>query len=139
MRPFFQNYLAGFVLLVIAIVLMILTGWIGLAYTILTFLFRLRLLDLLRGLNKLLLKMAVSIDQLGNVVMQELFNVIIIKKTSVDKFGNEDETISSVIGKNQLTNSLTKFGKFLNNILNALDRNHSLNSIESGRSVGMKV
>ena len=46
------------------------------------------------------------------------------------KFGDEDETISSVLGKNKLTKTLTKTGKTLDWILEKLDRNHSIESIE---------
>jgi hypothetical protein len=44
-------------------------------------------------------------------------------------FGNKKETISSVIGKNKLTNTLSPLGKALNAFLNYIDKNHSLNSI----------
>ena len=74
--------------------------------------------------------LAISLDQFGNVLMQGLFNVILIK-SNTNKFGNPDETISSVLGKNKLNNSLTFLGRFLDNILNRLDENHSINSIEN--------
>jgi 8-oxo-dGTP diphosphatase len=139
MKKLFNHYLSGFILFVISIALLVLTGWVGLAYTILTFLFRVRILGLLKGLNKLFLRMAVSIDQLGNVLMQELFNAILIKKESLDKFGSEDETISSVIGKNQKRGMLTGAGNALNWVLNKIDPGHSLNSIETGKRIGMNV
>tara|TARA_B110000967_G_scaffold209539_1_gene266150 strand:+ start:1476 stop:1862 length:387 start_codon:yes stop_codon:yes gene_type:complete len=72
---------------------------------------------------------AISIDQLGNVVCKELFNdVLILHKGTL--FGNPDETISSVLGKNKVKNTLTKTGKALDWILNKLDPNHSIKSIE---------
>ena len=72
---------------------------------------------------------ALSIDQLGNVVCKELFNDALITPSGIE-FGNPDETISSVLGKNKLNNSLTWLGKSLDWILNKLDPNHSINSIE---------
>lgn len=72
---------------------------------------------------------ALSIDQLGNVVCKELFNDALRKPKGVT-FGNPDETISSVLGKNKLTNTLTKAGRALDWVLNKLDPNHSINSIE---------
>jgi 8-oxo-dGTP diphosphatase len=39
------------------------------------------------------------------------------------------ETISSVIGKNSLTNTLSPLGKALNAFLNWVDKDHSFNSI----------
>lgn len=143
MKNFIKHYLSGFILFAISVFLMVLTGWLGLAYTIISYLFRFRLLELFRRLNKLFLQIAVAIDQLGNVMMQELLNAIFIKKASIDKFGSEDETISSVIGKNlgknQKGEMLTGLGKALNWLLNKIDPGHSLNSIEFGKRIGMKV
>ncbi|CAA0254832.1 hypothetical protein V2605_03440 [Tenacibaculum maritimum] len=72
---------------------------------------------------------ALSIDQLGNVVCKELFNDA-LRKPKGAIFGNPDETISSVLGKNKLTNTLTGTGRALDWVLNKLDPNHSINSIE---------
>ena len=44
-------------------------------------------------------------------------------------FGNKLETISSVIGKNSLTHTLSTTGKSLNRFLDWIDKDHSLNSI----------
>lgn len=72
--------------------------------------------------------MAVSIDQTGNTVCQELFNdTLIIDGYS---FGNPDETVSGVLGKNKLSGSLTTFGKLLDNILEKLEKNHTILAIE---------
>ena len=54
-----------------------------------------------------------------------------IKKAKAkSKFGNPDETISSVIGKNKRANALTKTGRALSFLLDWVDSNHSLKSIE---------
>jgi hypothetical protein len=73
---------------------------------------------------------AYSIDQQGNTMYHRMLNDFFIKRTSADKFGNPDETISSVLGKNKLTDSLTGMGILLANILDALDKNHVTKSIE---------
>lgn len=72
---------------------------------------------------------AISIDQAGNTVGYKMFNDILIKPNG-HKFGNPDETISSVIGKNKLRKKLSMTGKILDWILCKLDPGHSLNSIE---------
>jgi hypothetical protein len=74
--------------------------------------------------------LAMSIDQTLNVNLQYLLNDVMITNNSVDKFGNPDETISGVTGKNQLANTLTWFGKLVNSGLSRLEKNHSINSIE---------
>jgi len=62
--------------------------------------------------------------------MQHLLNdTLLIKNTNSYQFGNKKETISSVIGKNKLTNTLSPLGKALNAFLNYIDKDHSLNSI----------
>jgi hypothetical protein len=82
------------------------------------------------GRRKYFYNIARAIDQLGNVICARLFNSTLIKHYSIYKFGNEDETISSVIGKNKLVNTLTKLGIVLDCVLELLDRNHSLKAIE---------
>lgn len=72
---------------------------------------------------------AVSIDQMGNTIGAPLFNDIFIKVGGY-KFGNTNETISSVIGKNYRDNTLSRCGKLLRRILDFMDDNHSLKSIE---------
>ena len=46
------------------------------------------------------------------------------------KFGNRDETISSALGRNKRLGTLTRFGIFIDKILDKLDPDHSLNSID---------
>lgn len=75
-------------------------------------------------------RIAISLDQLGNVICAEPMNKILIEKHSLNKFGNPDETISSVLGKNQILCTLTTSGKILVNLLSIIDNNHSIKSIE---------
>ena len=81
----------SFILFLTATILAIILLPIGMIYS----LFRLKF-----HLKQYFLIIAIAIDQLGNVVMQDLFDDLMIKKEG-HKFGNEDETISSVLGKNK--------------------------------------
>lgn len=83
----------------------------------------------LKQYGKYFRDIALSIDQMGNVVCAPLFNLIMIKKGGY-RFGNIDETISSVLGKNKKLGTLWGAGRWLDKILNKLDKNHSINSIE---------
>ena len=74
-------------------------------------------------------KLALSLDQLGNVAMGRLFNDILIYPNR-DRFGDEDETISSVLGKNEINGTLRPLGQLLVDILDKFDKNHSIKSIE---------
>jgi hypothetical protein len=80
--------------------------------------------------KKYLYNIALGIDQLGNVICAKLFNLTLIYPSSIHKFGNEDETISGVIGKNKRLNTLTFVGRLLDMLLDIIDKNHSIKAIE---------
>ncbi len=119
------NPLIGILLFLISIVLFVFTGPLGLIFGLLQQLFT----KGLRGIGEYALQMAISIDQLGNVLMQHLFNWLWITKNGY-KFGNRDETISSALGKNKQLGTLTGFGRLIDGLLDIIDPNHSLNSID---------
>lgn len=75
---------------------------------------------IIAALDKYLFRIAKSIDQLGNVVCAELFDWMLVKKGKY--FGNEDETISSVLGRN--IDNLTIAGKCLVWLLNTIEKDH---------------
>lgn len=114
----------GFILLIIALLLSLVVLPVGFAFQIITALFR--------GIDKYLFRMAKSIDQLGNVVCEHLFNVTLIKKRGY-KFGNEDVTISHVLGINKKINTLTYTGKLLSKLLNLIEKDHVEKAIEYGK------
>ena len=121
-----MSLLMSFLLFCIAIVLLIFTTPIGFLYALLTQLF----FGKLKTLSVYFLEVAISIDNTGNVMMQHLLNdFLLIKQKDTYYFGNKKETISSVIGKNSLTNTLSPLGKALNAFLNWIDKDHSFNSI----------
>ena len=81
---------------------------------------------IIAALDYYLFRIAKSIDQLGNVVCAELFDWGLVKKGK--PFGCEDETISSVLGKN--VNNLTIAGKCLVWLLNTIEKDHVQKAIE---------
>lgn len=82
-----------------------------------------------KAVDTYLFNCAIADDQSGNVYMAKLFNDLLIKPGG-HRFGNPDETISSVLGKNQQTGTLTIMGRALAWILDKLDPNHAIKSIE---------
>ena len=72
---------------------------------------------------------AINIDRFGNREFRFSLNKYLIKESSHFKFGNIEETISSVLGKNQRFGHLTKFGKIICLILDTIDKNHCEKSI----------
>lgn len=75
--------------------------------------------------------LAISHDQTGNVVMSAFFNDVLRKRGFNDiAFGDEDEVVSSVIGKLEKNNGLSFTGKVLNFLLDLFDPGHGQKSIE---------
>jgi Zn-dependent protease len=113
----------GFILMTLAIVLSVVLMPLGFVYTLITFRFS------IKRLGSYWKIIAISIDQLGNVVCANLFNDLLIKKEG-HKFGDEDETISMVLGLNKASKTLLPLGKALAWLLNAIDPNHVEKAIE---------
>lgn len=120
------GFIKSFLLFGIAFVLLVTTTPIGFVYALLRQLF----VGKIKTLQIYFIEVALALDNAGNVIMQHLLNdTLLIKNTNTYLFGNKKETISSVIGKNHLTNTLSTLGKALNAFLNFIDKDHSLNSI----------
>jgi hypothetical protein len=71
---------------------------------------------------------AINLDKFGNREFRTLFNKTLINNKG-HKFGDIEETISSVLGKNQLTGTLTKCGSILVWVLDKIENDHALKSI----------
>jgi len=72
---------------------------------------------------------AIGIDQIGNSVCRDLFNRCLINSEWY-KFGKVQETISSVLGKNQETWTLTCLWAIIVKLLDTLDKDHCKDSIQ---------
>jgi len=72
---------------------------------------------------------AINIDRFGNREFRFSLNKYLIKEKSPHRFGDIKETISSVLGKNQISNNLTNFGKSIAWILDKIEKNHCIKSI----------
>jgi 8-oxo-dGTP diphosphatase len=113
----------GLILLLISTILKLALSPILYTYGMIVSLYR-------HEFNKWNNKLAISKDQYGNTLGKYLFDRLLITKLSKNHFGNVDETISSVLGKNKVDNTLTKLGKVIDFILNSLEENHSIKAIE---------
>jgi len=117
----------SFVLFILAFILVVCSSFIGIIGTIIK-----SVIYWNQGiLNTYFFKLAISLDQFGNVCCGPLLNYILISKESKHKFGDPDETISSVLGKNKKNDTLIYWGLRLDALLDGLDENHSINSIEN--------
>jgi len=115
--------------LLLAIFLSVLLIPIGITYTILRYI--IFPYHVWQTFSNFMLKWALSIDGLGNVILATLLNDIMITKKGYP-FGNWHETISQVIGDNQLNGTLTKSGHIFNKILDKVfEPNHCLNAVRN--------
>ena len=120
------NFLKSILLFLIALLLLTTTAPIGFIYTII----RQLIVNKAKTLSLYFTEIALVLDEAGNVIMQHILNdFLLIKKRDTYYFGNKKETISSVIGKNYMTETLSPLGLALNSFLNFIDNGHSLNSI----------
>jgi hypothetical protein len=114
----------GFILLIAALVLSVVLLPIGFTFQIIVTLFR--------SIDLYLFHIAKSIDQHGNLVCAELFNLTLIKRKGY-KFGDMDKTISFVLGVNAETKTLTYLGKKVCNLLNVIEKDHVKKAVEYER------
>ena len=77
------------------------------------------------------LETVINLDRFGNREFRFSLNKYLIHKDSANRFGDVRETISSVLGKNQRGQTLTKLGNDICNILDFLDKNHCKKSIRN--------
>ena len=109
----------GIILLIIALIIAIILIPISFVFAL-----------FFSGRSAFLMRVAISIDQLGNVVGSRLFNIALIKKGG-PQFGSEDETISSVLGRNKKIGMLKPLGRWLDSILDKIEKDHTIKSIEN--------
>lgn len=74
------------------------------------------------------LSTAKNLDIFANREFRAFWNAVLIEPDGY-KFGREGETLSSALGKNQVLNKLKPKGRFLVRVLDKLDENHCVNSI----------
>jgi hypothetical protein len=77
-------------------------------------------------MGKYLWNLIVSIDQFFNTLLSPLLNLLL---NPIYKFGNPDETISSVMGKNVEKNTC-RGCYYLCKIIHWFDKDHCIKSIE---------
>jgi len=69
------------------------------------------------------------LSMISNYNYASILNNLLINNNGV-KFGNSLETISSVLGKNQLINTLSPFGMMVVYVLDMFDKDHAIKSIK---------
>ena len=81
-------------------------------------------------LSSIIRSIAVGIDQIGNSVCRDMLNRLLITSGG-HSFGRIQETISSVLGKNEKSWTLTWIGRAIVAVLDRLDPGHCKKCIEN--------
>jgi len=86
-----------------------------------------------RRINYSLLSFALSLDIAANTAYSNFLNAFCIKHGAY-KFGSDrSETMSSVFGKNLVLSKLTYLGLGISGILDLIDKNHCIRSINDDK------
>lgn len=126
-----MKIIKDFFLFILAVSLATVLIPIGVLFAIFYFIFQWDKENAIKYFNRFFKYAAISIDQIGNFACAVLFNILLIKSNErMYRFGKENETISSALGKNVKADNLTILGILLNMVLNLFERNHSLKSIQ---------
>jgi hypothetical protein len=118
-----MKQISGILLFFTAVFLAFIIMPVGFLYGIIQNMLKFKGKTLILVINKVFYMIAYSIDQLGNVVCQFLFNDTMVKKEGY-KFGDPDKTISYVLGINKQNNTLTGFGGLIVALLHLIDPYH---------------
>lgn len=81
----------------------------------------------LKSMGKYFSKTAVHIDVFAADEFMTLWNTVLVKRNG-GLFKGNGKTISYHLGLNQISDTLTMFGKFIAWICDALDKNHCYNA-----------
>jgi hypothetical protein len=126
-----KQLLGSIGLFILAIIIYIVILPIAIIHSIIKFIISKEYIKILFFFTNFFKSHALGINQTSNRAFSVFFNDIMIKDDSIHSFGDIDETLSSVLGKNKLKNNLTIFGRILDFILNIFDKNHTIESIDN--------
>lgn len=118
----------GLILYILSIILSAILLPFGFLFGFIKQIYKRQFFRSFRVMDAKFFNLAASIDRYGNICCAELFNAILIKD-SVYLFGNGQETISSVLGRNLEDGKLTRLGFWLHKLLCWLHKDHCVKSI----------
>jgi hypothetical protein len=75
-------------------------------------------------INAYFKKIAIALDQLGNAINGQLLTDTLTKKGQGDTFGNEDLTVSGILGENKRDKKLSLLGWMVAEELDDIEKDH---------------
>jgi hypothetical protein len=123
------------ILFFVALALVTALGVPSVVFSLFYLMYAFGLKDGFKAFERMFLKLAISLDQFGNVVCGVPFQLIFTKYEHKDVylFNDEDETVSYVLAVNQKRGTLTKVGVFMCWLLDFLDPDHMMKAILTQR------
>lgn len=112
----------GLVLFCIAVILTTILTFVSFVFTPIYYIVTFKWKKGLNELDRWFFKLALSVDQFGNVSCAKFLQVTMSK--SGHKFGNEDDTVSYVLGRLKYQDDLTWFGRVVVLILDVIENDH---------------
>ena len=120
----FTAFMQGITLLISAIILTTIFTIISILGTLLFNLITLKFQTSINQLGKYMRKMAKSISHFANVSCAGALRFLLVKANGGYYFGDQNDHISYVLGRNKYKGKLKILGKFIVWILNLIESNH---------------
>lgn len=123
---------------IIAIVLFCLLTPLGLLWTFYKCITKRILKEFVIYVANIFYSIGFALDKIGNVMLAPYMNRFFIQDHSIYKFGSIKHTISLVIAYNYREKTLKRFGRYLYNILEYIDKGHCDKAIEDFENIKFK-
>ena len=137
----FKRLLIAFLLWLVSFVLKYVIAAISGVVMPLVYIFSFKWKTGINALADWLWRVALSNDQHGNVTNDKVLQLFLTKKESF-KFGDPDDTISYIVGRNKFRGTLTALGRGLANLLDKIDSTaggHILKAIHMKKQADIKA
>ncbi len=121
-----MKHISGFILLIVALLVGGVIIPVGFIYGLIKSFWHSHIGNGLEYENRREKSVAIRLDEFVNAACPELFEDCLMKVNGKYHFGISGQTLSLVIGLNQIENNLTKTGIIVCRLLNLFERDHCL-------------
>jgi len=129
----------GIILFIVAVILVTILTALSFVFTPIYYLVTFKWKTGIKEFDRWFYKMALSLDQFGALACSKLLKVTLTKGENAHPFTDEDDTASYVIGRNKYRGTLTRFGRWIDYILNILDKEHTDKAIKMKMKSDLKA
>jgi hypothetical protein len=123
-----KRFFVGVTLLIVALFLTIPLTLFSFVLNPILYIVRFKWQSGFNALGDYFKRLAISVDQFGNASCATLFDICLIKKGGY-AFGNIDDTVSYILGRNYYRGTLSILGRIIVFILNVIDKDHVIKAV----------